>query len=252
MSPDCAVLGRVAGRRATPAGGGWMALFFRGDARKFFLILLGRCRSEKNCAGFGRVLREFSRGVVGGGWGVGREGWAPASKWREMSRTQGAGAAAGARGPCDKGLGGETGACSPMECTAFGLVAGARCPQCRGLPAELVIAHRSIAQGFESRQVLDVHTSICSPLRRMPMLTVEIHSATSRCRQEISTPPHPSLAAALVALTVRMHRVVSRFGCRISTCPSGLAACGCAVERGANPGVDIAARGHSEPCEFRR
>ncbi len=82
MSPDCAVLGRAPGRRATPAGGGWMALFFRADARKFFLILLGGCRSEKNCAGFGRELREFSRGVVGRPSGGGRGGWALASKWR--------------------------------------------------------------------------------------------------------------------------------------------------------------------------
>jgi hypothetical protein len=113
-------------------------------------------------------------------------------------------------------------------------------------------AHRSIAQGFESRQVPDVHTSIGPQLKRIPTLTIEIHSATSRCRQEISTPPHPCFAAAMVALTFRMHRVVSRFGGRISTCPSGLGACGCAVERAANPGVDIAARGHSEPCEFRQ
>ncbi len=45
-----------------------MALFFRGKARKFFLILLGRRRSEKNCAGFGRELSEFSRGVADGFW----------------------------------------------------------------------------------------------------------------------------------------------------------------------------------------
>ena len=46
------------------------------------------------------------------------------------------GAAAGARGPCDKGLGRETGACLPFGCTALGLVASAGCPQCRGLRAE--------------------------------------------------------------------------------------------------------------------
>jgi hypothetical protein len=78
--------------------------------------------------------------------------------------------------------------------------------------------------------VPDVHTSIGPQLKRIPTLTIEIHSATSRCRQEISTPPHPCFAAAMVALTFRMHRVVSRFGGRISTCWSGLGASRWAVE----------------------
>ena len=225
-----------------------MALFFRGEGRKFFLILLGGCRREKNCAGFGRELREFSRGVVGGGWG----GWALASKWRGTSGTQGAGAAAGARGPCDKGLGGKRPRAHRWNAQRSDWLRARDVHNAGAIDRVGDHAHRSIAQGFESRQVLDVHTSICSPLRRMPMLTVEIHSATSRCRQQISTPPRPCLAAATFALTFRMHRVVSRFGGRISTCPSGLGACGCAVERAANPGVDIAARGHSEPCEFRQ
>ncbi len=249
MSPDCAVLGRAPGRRATPAGGGWMALFFRGETRKFFLILLGRCRSEKNCAGFGQELREFSRGVVGRPLGGGRDGWALASKWPGTSGTQGAGAAAGARGPCDKGLGGKRGRAHRWNAQRSDWL---RALDVHNAGAADDRAHRSIAQGFESRRAPDVHTSIGPQLKRIPTLTVEIHSATIRCRQEISTPPHPSLAAGTFALTFRMHRVVSRFGCRISTCPSGLGACGCAVERGANPGVDIAAHGHSEPCEFRR
>lgn len=43
-----------------------MALFFRGKARKFFLILLTRRRSEKDCTGFAAELREFCRRPVGG------------------------------------------------------------------------------------------------------------------------------------------------------------------------------------------
>ncbi len=131
MSPDCAVLGRAPRRRATPAGGGWMALFFRGETRKFFLILLGGCRSEKNCAGFGRELREFSRGVVGGGWEwIGIGGRLLRNGGDEPDAGHGRGG--GRSRPARQGFGRETGACSPMECTAFGLVAGSGCPQCRG------------------------------------------------------------------------------------------------------------------------
>ncbi len=229
-----------------------MALFFRGDARKFFLILLGGCRSEKNCAGFGRELREFSRGVVGRPLGGGRDGRALASKWLVMSGTQGAGAAAGARGSCDKGLGGKRGRAHRWNAQRSDWLRARDVHNAGAIGRVGDRAHRSIAQGFESRRMPDVHTSIGPQFKRVPTLTVEIHSATSRCRQEISTPPHRCLADAMFALTFRMHRVVSRFGGRISTCPAGLGACRCAVERGADPGVDIAARGHSEPCEFRR
>ncbi len=138
-----------------------MALFFRGETRKFFLILLGQPRSEKNRVGFGRELREFSRRVVGGGWAVGRlggwavgrlggwavgrlGGWAVGrlggwARWvgacldiagdeRDVGRWYGGGCS----GPVRQGFGGEAAACSPMECTAFGVIAGAGCPQCRG------------------------------------------------------------------------------------------------------------------------
>ncbi len=135
-----------------------MALFFRGETRKFFLMLLGGCRSEKNCAGFGRELREFSRrwwAAVGG-----RSGWVGACV--EMTgdeRDAGRGRGRGWSRPVRQGFGRETAACSPMEYTAFGLVAGAGCPQRRGLPAELVIA-----------------------------LTVQSHRVSSRVRCWMSTP----------------------------------------------------------------
>lgn len=78
-------------------------------------------------------------------------------------------------------------------------------------------AHRSIAQGFESRGRQDVHTSIAPRFERMPALTVEIHSKASRCWREISTPPDACPAAATLALTCRMHRFATRFGGAIST-----------------------------------
>ncbi len=65
MSPDCAVLGGSAGRRATRDWRLRMALFFRAQPRMFFLILLGRAVCEKNRAAFCRDLREFSRAAVG-------------------------------------------------------------------------------------------------------------------------------------------------------------------------------------------
>ncbi len=204
MSPDCAVLGRAAGRRATPAGGGWMALFFRGDARKFFLILLGGCRSEKNCAGFGRELREFSRGVVGGGWGVGREGWALASKWLEMSGTPGAGAAAGARGPWDKGFGGGNGGVLTDGMHSVRIGCGLGMSTMPGLSAESVIA-----------------------------LTVRSHRVSSRVRCWMSTPRFvrrsggcrcsPSKSTARRVDTGRRypHRRISASPLRWSPSPSG-------------------------------
>ncbi|WJN76204.1 hypothetical protein OH687_05015 [Burkholderia anthina] len=169
--------------------------------------------------GFERV---FARG---GGWrsGVGRDGGALASTSRVTSGTPAAGPAALARGPCDKGWGRETAARSPMECTAFGV--RARDVHNAGAVGRAGDrAHRSIAQRFESRRVPDVHTSICPPHMRTATLTIEIHSATSRCRQEISTPPDACVAAATLALSFRMYRGASRLGGRISTCPS-LRAC---------------------------
>ncbi|RQS11137.1 hypothetical protein DIE06_28700 [Burkholderia sp. Bp8998] len=57
----------------------------------------------------------------------------------------------------------------------------------------------------------------------MPTLTVEIHSATSRCRREIFTPSDPRPADATFALTVLMHRMASPLGGAISTPLSALA-----------------------------
>lgn len=72
-----------------------------------------------------------------------------------------------------------------------------------GPPAKRARAHRSIAQGFESRRRPDVHTSISPRFDRMATLTIEIHSKTSRCRREISTSPDSCPAATTIALTGR-------------------------------------------------
>lgn len=66
-----------------------MALFFRGKARKFFLILLTRRRSEKDCTGFAAELREFCRRLVGGSRRTPRRAGA-------LQRSRGEAAAAGA------------------------------------------------------------------------------------------------------------------------------------------------------------
>ncbi len=83
--------------------------------------------------------------------------------------------------------------------------------------------HRSIAPGFELRRGPDVHTGFGPRIERISTLTVEIHSATSRCRQQISTSSDRRSAEATFALTVRMHRIASRFGCVISTSLPALA-----------------------------
>lgn len=218
------VLGRASGRRATPAGGGWMALFFRGDTRKFFLILLGRRWSEKNCAGFDGELREFSRGVMGGCWGCVGVGWPVASKRR--------GCAGGGPRVRQRALAGrratrvwaaERARPHPWNAQRSDWsrvpdvhTAGAA-GEAGGCP------HRSIAQGFEWRLGADVHTAIGPRFERMPTLTIEIHSATSRCRREISTPSDPHPADATFALTFLMHRIASRFGGAISTPLSAIA-----------------------------
>lgn len=194
-----------------------MALFFRGKTRKFFLILLDGRLSEKNRAGFGRELREFSRRVADGFWrriGV-RE--AAASKTRgdagggpRARRWVLAGRAARVRAA--------ERACphpSDAQRSDWSRMRDVHNAGDRGEAGGH--AHRSIAQGFESRRRPDVHTSIAPRFERMPTLTVDIHSATSRCRREISTPPNSRPAAATLALTCRMHRFASRFGGAIST-----------------------------------
>lgn len=140
-----------------------MALFFRGKARKFFLILLRTAPSEKNHAGFDRKLREFSRGAAGGVWMRIGPGEAVASNTRGYAGSEPQHAVVGARGPRGKGSRGEAGASSPVECTAFGLVVEAGCPQSRAAGEASGRAHQSIAQRFESRRGTDVHTSTIGP-----------------------------------------------------------------------------------------
>lgn len=188
MSPDCVfyAVHRGVGRRRPWSN--WMALFFRGKARKFFLILLGRRRSEKNCAGFDRELSEFSRGVADGfrrRIGVDE---AVASKTR--------GHAGGGPRPLRWALAGRVARVRAAERARPHPSDAQRSDWSRmrdvhnagGRGRSGWRAHQSIAQGFESRRRPDVHTSIAPRFERMPTLTVEIHSATSRCRREISTP----------------------------------------------------------------
>ncbi|CAB3972798.1 hypothetical protein BLA3211_07142 [Burkholderia aenigmatica] len=128
MSPDCAVLGCSAGRQATRGGRQRMALFFRAAPRMFFLILLGRGRGEKNYAGFGVVLREFSRGEewvgLGGGcvavWGKQRVGGG-------CGGTQGRRPRGGDGRPsrCWRGFERIEAVSSPFDCTAFRVAWGA-------------------------------------------------------------------------------------------------------------------------------
>ena|GEM_PF-5589256 len=200
-----------------------MALFFRGETRKFFLILLERRRSEKNCAGFGRELREFSRGMAdgcSGRVGVGRRvaskrpgcaGGGPRVRRRALAgRAARARAAERARPHPSNAQRSDWLRVRDVHNGGAASRAGQR-------------AHHSLAQGFESRRRPDVHTSIGPRFERMATLTVEIHSAASRCRREISTPSDACPDDAAFALTFRMHRFASRFGGTISTPPSALA-----------------------------
>ena len=179
-----------------------MALFFRGETRKFFLILRGTARSEKNCADFEPELREFSRGR----FGEGRRARSGAAVGCAGKRGNGAGMArvvGGCGGEClpaagqgfRRGFGGvsagfrrRNGTSSPSGCTAIRLGSRAGCPQCVRCRPIGARTHRSIAQGLESSRGVDFHTVIAPPIGRIPMLTAEIHSATSRCRAQISTP----------------------------------------------------------------
>lgn len=181
-----------------------------------------------------------------------------------MRRTQIESAAAGARGPRDKGSGGETRPSSPVKCTAFRLVEGAGCPQCRGcgqLASMLTIRTHSVSSRVRRR--MSTPRPVCCP-GRMQTLTVEIHSVTSRCRREISTPPDSCAPA---------QPPPSPSGCTGSRVDSAAGYPHCGVRRrypggrpavatmqarvrrphagSAGTGVDIAAVGHSKPCAFR-
>lgn len=136
-----------------------MALFFRGKARKFFLILRGAAPSEKNRAGFGRKLREFSRGAAGGVWMRVGPGEAVASNTRGYAGSEPQRAVVGARGPRGKGSRGEAGGVLTHRTHSVRIGRGggmSTIPRCGR-------AHRSIAQRFESRRWSDVHTSIIGP-----------------------------------------------------------------------------------------
>ncbi len=171
-----------------------MALFFRGETRKFFLILLGGCRSEKNCAGFGRELREFSRGVVGGGWG--RSGWVGAcvemagdeldagrGRGRGRPRTVRQGFGPGNGGVLTHGMHSVRIGCGLGMSTMPGLSAelvitltvrshrvssraGAGCPHLDLFAAQAdADAHRRNPQRDESMPAGDIHTAASLPRR---------------------------------------------------------------------------------------
>ncbi len=138
-----------------------MALFFRGKARKFFLILLGRRRSEKNCAGFGRELSEFSRG------------------WRTASRRRidmGEAVASKTRGHAGGG----------PRARRWALAGRAA----RVRAAERARPHPSDAQRSDWSRMRDVHNAGGRGLRakRLGVLTGRLHRVSSRVGGRMSTP----------------------------------------------------------------
>ncbi|VBB12536.1 hypothetical protein BSTAB16_2702 [Burkholderia stabilis] len=182
----------------------------------FFLILLGRVRSEKNCAGFCRDLREFSRAVVG---------WvspgADAGEWiggtivacRSMAGWRGG----RLPGLVRQGFRGMWRPASPLKCTAFGLVGHAGCPQCAGLGANrartLTVRMHSVSTGVGAGMST---SGIGLRAARASTLTFEIHSVASGFRWRISTSWPAHFVGQLFALTVRIHRCASGFTRRLS------------------------------------
>ncbi|VWC06532.1 hypothetical protein BLA24064_05082 [Burkholderia latens] len=137
-----------------------MALFFRGETRKFFLILRGTARGEKKRAGFGSELREFSRGVDR----CGSNGSAAGGRRRYRSRLRNIGPMPGT-------------AALETRATRVSAVAG-QCP------------HHGKAQHCESFGQRDVHKA-AQPGRLGRALTVRTHSVSSGVDARISAREWP-------------------------------------------------------------
>ncbi len=179
MSPDCAVLGCAAGRRTTRDRRQRMALFFRAQPRMFFLFLLGRGGSEKNCAGFCRDLREFSRAVAWGRLaGVAAAGW----------------------------LAGETGVRSiapprPRR--------GCSSPVCQGFRALRAVTLTVELHSLPIGRVRRMSTTPRPSADRVRVLTVRLHSVSSSVGAGMSTPGTGMRFARAPMLTVGIHSAAS-------------------------------------------
>lgn len=185
-----------------------MALFFRGKARKFFLILLTRRRSEKDCAGFAAELREFCRRPVGGSRRMPRRAGAlQRSRGEAAAAAAVAEAAARARKAAWQGFAPRIASVLTHEMHSVRIGRGRRIsttPGCRRTLTGRLHSVSSVAGGWI------IHNAIGPPIQRIEALTIQIHRAASRCGGRISTPACPLPADAAATLTGPMHRIASR------------------------------------------
>lgn len=219
-----------------------MALFFRGKARKFFLILLTRRRSEKDCAGFAAELREFCRRPVGGSRRMPRRAGAlQRSRGEAAAAAAVAEAAARARKAAWQGFAPRIASVLTHEMHSVRIGRGRRIsttPGCRRTLTGRLHSVSSVVGGWI------IHNAIGPPIQRIEALTIQIHRAASRSGGRISTPACPLPADAAATLTGRMHRIASRLGG--GDCPqrcaardalftagaAGAEACRCGAPRG--------------------
>ncbi len=219
-----------------------MALFFRGKARKFFLILLTRRRSEKDCAGFAAELREFCRRPVGGSRRMPRRAGAlQRSRGEAAAAAAVAEAAARARKAAWQGFAPRIASVLTHEMHSVRIGRGRRIsttPGCRRALTGRLHSVSSVVGGWI------IHNAIGPPIQRIEALTIQIHRAASRCGGRISTPACPLPADSAATLTGRMHRIASRLSG--GDCPqrcaardalftsgaAGAEACRCGAPRG--------------------
>ncbi|PXX35411.1 hypothetical protein NA66_100651 [Burkholderia pyrrocinia] len=197
----------------------------------FFLFLLGRARSEKNCAAFYRDLREFSRAVVERDWrGVGTAGW--------FAGTTGAGPkTAGRRGGgrsrlVRQGFQRSVAVTLTIEMHSIPIGRGRGMSTMLRPSADrdraLTVRAHSVSSGVGGGMST---SEIGIRFARAPMLTVEIHSAASGFRRWISTSGSARFVDPRFTLTDRIHRIASGFVDRTFT-PEHLR---CAIARALSP-----------------
>lgn len=229
-----------------------MALFFRGKARKFFLILLTRRRSEKDCAGFAAELREFCRGPVGSSRRMPRRAGAlQRSRGEAATAAAVAEAAARARKAAWQGFARRIASVLTHEMHSVRIGRGRRIsttPGCRRTLTGRLHSVSSVAGGWI------IHNAVGPPLRRIEALTIQIHRAASRCGGRISTPDCPLPADAAATLTGPMHRIASRLsgGDFPQRCAArdALYTAGAAVAEACRPGAPRAQPHTKNPVSF--
>ncbi|CAB3769496.1 hypothetical protein LMG29660_06377 [Burkholderia puraquae] len=185
-----------------------MALFFRAQPRMFFLILLGRGHSEKNCAAFCRDLREFSRTTAGrDGRRIGAGG--PfAGKARDCPTA--ARECGGRRSrPVRQGFQRLAAVTLTIEMHSVPIGRRRRMSTMPRPSADraraLTVRLHSVSSGVEAGMSTGMRFA------RVPALTVEIHSTASGFPPRISTSPTAYCVDPGLAFTVRIHRVASAF-----------------------------------------